>query len=365
MNTPQAKPWVLGIAPYIPGRSTGEGAGPVVKLSSNENPNGTSPAAQAAFAAHAGDLARYPDASATALREAIAGKYSLDPARVIYGTGSDELLHLVAGAYAGPGDEVIYVRYGFSVYDIAARRVGATPVVVRDADYGTDVDAVLAAVTDRTKLVYIANPNNPTGTFTQRAEIARLHAGLPAHVMLCLDRAYSEYLDEADDDGGLDLAASAPNVVATHTFSKIHGLAAERIGWGYGPVDAIDAMHRIRAPFCCTTAGQQAAIAALGDDGFVARCRADNARIRAWMVGEIAALGNHGLRAIPSQANFVLTLFEGAVTAEVAYKALLSRGYIVRWLPGQGLPHGLRMTVGTAAETHGLMAALREIVSAA
>ena len=361
---PAPKSWVMDIAPYVPGRATTDSGARVVKLSANENPLGTSAAARAAFAAHAVDLERYPDASAAGLREAIGAKYGLDPERIIYGTGSDEILHLVAGAYAGHGDEVVHVRYGFAVYEIATRRVGATPVIAPDRDYGTDVDAILALVNDRTRMVYVANPNNPTGTFTPRAELARLHAGLPGDVMLVVDQAYAEYLDAEDDDGALDLARTSPNVLITRTFSKIHGLAAERIGWGYGPAEAIAAMHRIRAPFNITAAGQEAAIAALADDGFVAATRVHNDRWRAWLTGEVATLGNSGLRVVPSRANFVLILFEGALSAGDAYRALMERGYIVRWLPGQGLPDALRVTIGTEDETRGFMAALRDVMAA-
>lgn len=364
MSVPAPKPWVMAIAPYVPGRATTDGSNPAIKLSSNENPHGTSEAARAAFAAHRGDLAIYPDASATKLRDRLAAEYDLDADRIIYGTGSDEVLHLVTGAYAGPGDEVIYVRYGFAVYDIAARRVGATPVIAPDLEYGTDVDAILAAVTDKTTLVFVANPNNPTGTYSTREEIARLHAALPRHVMLVLDQAYSEYLTPEEDDGGLDLARTQPNVVVTRTFSKIHGLAAERIGWGYGSADAIAAMHRIRAPFCITTAGQEAAIAALDAHDFVELSRSENAKWRAWFSDEIAELSDAGLRAVPSKANFVLVLFEGALTAEYTYKALMEKGYIVRWVPGQGLPQGLRMTIGTEEQTRGLIDALRAIINA-
>ena len=362
MNAPQPKSWILDIAPYVPGRSTSDSGAPVAKLSSNENPLGTSPQAQAAFAGHVADLSRYPDAGAAHLREAIAAHHDLDPARVIYGTGSDEILHLAAGAYAGPGDEVIQVKYGFAVYEIATRRVGATLVVAPDNDHATDVDAILAAVNGRTRIVFVANPNNPTGTFTAKAEIARLHTALPPQVMLVIDQAYAEYLSPQEDDGGLELARTQPNVIVTRTFSKIHGLAAERIGWGYGSTEAVAAMHRIRAPFCCTTAGQEAAVAALGAHDFIAASREHNRVWRDWFNGEIAKLGNAGLRAIPSAANFVLVLFEGAVGAETAYKGLMERGYIVRWLPGQGLGNGLRITIGTEAETRGVMAALREIV---
>ena len=362
MNGPKPKDWIMAIAPYVPGRSKSDDGKPVIKLSSNENPLGTSAEAVAAFSAHAADLARYPDAGAVALREAIAAKYDLDPDRIIYGTGSDEILHLVAGAYAGPGDEIIHVRYGFAVYEIATRRVGALPVIARDKDYATDVDAILAALTPKTRLIYIANPNNPTGTYIDKAEIARLHANLPGRVMLVIDQAYAEYLAPENDDGGLELAKTAPNVVITRTFSKIHGLAAERIGWGYGSAEAVAAMHRIRAPFCVTTAGQAAAIAAINADAFIAATRAHNLRWRAWFSDEIDKLGNAGLRTVPSEANFVLVLFEGDVTAEAAYNQLMARGYIVRWLPGQGLANGLRITIGTEEETVGVAAALREIV---
>ncbi len=361
-NAPAPKDWVMAIAPYVPGRSTADDGRKLVKLSANENPLGTSPHARAAFDAGNASLDRYPDPGATILREAVADTYGLDPLRVIYGTGSDDVLHLAAGAFAGPGDEVIFVHYGFAVYEIAARRVGATPVIAPDSDYATDVDAILACVTDRTRVVFLANPNNPTGTFTPRAEIARLHAALPGHVLLVIDQAYAEYIEPEDDDAGLALAMAAPNVLITRTFSKIYGLAAERIGWGYGAAPLIEAMHRIRLPFNVTTAGQMAAVAALGDQAFVSATRAHNARWRAWLADEVASMGNHGLRCVPSKANFLLVLFEGAVTAEAAYKGLMDRGYIVRWLPGQGLPHGLRMTIGTEDETRGLAAALRDII---
>jgi histidinol-phosphate aminotransferase len=365
MTAPQPKPWIMAIAPYIPGRSTTDDGRKVAKLSSNENPLGTSPAAREAFAGAAHTLERYPDASATELRDTLAAKHGLDPARIIYGNGSDEILHLAAGAFAGLGDEIIYVRYGFAVYEIATRRVGAVPVIAPDKDYATDVDAVLACVTDKTRMVYIANPNNPTGTYTSKAEIARLHAGLRPDILLVLDHAYAEYIEGDAEDGGMALAESAENVLVTRTFSKMYGLAAERIGWGYASPAIIEAMHRIRLPFSITIAGTAAAVAAIGDTAFVDHTRAHNAEWRRWFSDEIGKLGNAGLRAVPSQANFVLVLFEGTLTAEVAYKGLMDAGYIVRWLPGQGLPHGLRITIGTEDETRGVAAALRRLVETA
>jgi histidinol-phosphate aminotransferase len=361
-TSPQPKDWIMAIHPYVPGKSATDTGAKAAKLSSNENPLGTSDQARAAFAAHSGGLERYPDAGASDLREAIAAHNGLDPARIIYGNGSDEVLHLAAGAFAGPGDEIIYVKYGFAVYEIATRRVGAVPVIADDDDYATDVDAILAAVTERTRIVFLANPNNPTSTYSSRDEIARLHAGLPRHILLVLDHAYAEYIDAGDDDGGMTLAQGASNVLITRTFSKIYGLAAERIGWGYASPAIIDAMHRIRLPFSITVAGQAAAIAALGDQAFVDRSRAHNAQWRAWLSEEVAKLGNAGLRAKDSKANFLLILFEGSLSAETAYKRLMDLGFITRWLPGQGLAKGVRITIGTEDETRGVAAALRQIV---
>ncbi len=364
MTHPVPKPWIEAIAPYVPGRSSGDDGRKLIKLSANENPLGTGAAARAAFAEGAASLDRYPDPGANLLRSALAAHYDLDPARIIYGTGSDEVLHLATGAFAGQGDEVMFVRYGFSVYPIAARRVGAVPVEADDRDYATDVDALLARVSEKTRVIFIANPNNPTGTYTSRSELARLHAGIPSDCLLVVDQAYSEYLDAEENDGALELARSAPNVLVTRTFSKIFGLAAERVGWGYGPANVIAALHKIRAPFCLTTAGQLAAVAALHDEAFVERSRDHNRTWLKWFEAEIEALGNHGLRAVPSRANFSLVLFEGHLTAEVAYHGLMERGYIVRWLPGQGLPHGLRITIGEEPDLRAIVAILRDLCEA-
>ncbi|MCB2015485.1 MAG: histidinol-phosphate transaminase [Sphingobium sp.] len=362
---PVPKEWISAIAAYVPGKAKSDDGREVIKLSANENPAGTGEAARCAFAQASHDLAAYPDPGAAMLREAIAKRHGLDPARVIYGTGSDELLHIAASAYAGPGDEIIYVRYGFAVYDIAARRVGAVPVIAPDKDYGTDVDALLACVTDKTKVVFLANPNNPTGTMTPRAEIARLHAALPSDVLFVLDQAYAEYLTQEEDDGGLELAANASNVLVTRTFSKIHGLAAERIGWGYGAAEIIEALHRIRAPFNVTTAGQAAAAAAIADVEWVEACRESNSRERDRFSDAMNALGNHGISVVPSKANFILVLFEGALSAEQAYQELMAAGYAVRWLPGQGLPNALRITIGTQAQMGDVARIVREMAESA
>jgi histidinol-phosphate aminotransferase len=359
-SRPQMKPWIEAIHAYVPGKSAGADGRPLAKLSANENPLGTSPAALAARS-EAGAPAAYPDPDSSALREAIGKLHGIDPARIVCGTGSDELLNLAAQAFAGPGDEVLFPRYSFAVYDIAARRCGATPVEAPDADYAADVDALLAAVSERTRVVFIANPNNPTGSFLPRAELARLHAGLPRDVLLVIDQAYAEYLAAEDDDGGLALAALHENVLVTRTFSKIYGLAGERVGWGTGGAELIGALGRIRGPFNVTVSGQRAAEAALRDQAFVAASREHNRAVRKQFVAEIEALGNRGLRALPSEANFVLVLFEGALSAERALAAIAEAGYAVRHLPGQGLPQGLRITIGTAEQMAEVAAALREI----
>ncbi|MEO0062027.1 MAG: hypothetical protein RLZZ08_587 [Pseudomonadota bacterium] len=363
-TAPQMKPWIEAIHAYVPGRSKGADGRPLVKLSANENPLGCSPAA---VAAHQGlpSPALYPDPDSTALREAIGSVHGIDPARIVCGTGSGELLTVAASAFAGPGDEVLYVRYGFSLYEIAARRCGATPVEAPDADYGTDVDALLACVNARTKVVFLANPNNPTGSYMARAELARLHAALPADVLLVLDQAYSEYVAPADDDGSLELAAAHGNVLVTRTFSKVYGLAAERVGWGTGAPALIGALNRLRGPFNVSTAGQAAALAAVNDQAFVNHSRDHNRTVRTAFVQAVEALGNHGLRPLPSEANFVLVLFEGALSAQAALNALAQHGYIVRHLPGQGLPHGLRITIGTAQQMDDIAAILRQAAEAA
>ena len=361
MTAPIAKPWINAIHAYTPGKATSDDGRVLIKLSANENPLGCSADATAALVQAGGTLARYPDPAANDLRDALGKAYDLDAENIVCGTGSDELLNLIAMGYAGAGDEIIYVRYGFSVYDIAARKTAATVIVAPDKDYGTDVDALLTLVTDKTRVVFVANPNNPTGTFCDDAEIVRLHAGLPSDCVMVLDQAYGEYV-EGDGPAAFTLARQHSNVLITRTFSKIFGLAAERIGWAYGPPGLIETLNRIRAPFNVTAAGQAAAIAALGDTDFVTQSRAHNLHWREWMAGEFASLSNHGLIAIPSWGNFLMVMFEGSVSAEMAYNGLMDAGYIVRWLPGQGLGAGLRITIGSEDENRGVITALRVIL---
>ena len=366
-STPKMKPWIDAIHAYTPGKSKLDGIAEPVKLSSNENPLGPSPKAIAAMGAIAGQAHRYPDGASVALREAIADLHGLEADRIVCGTGSDEILQLLALAYASVGDEVLFARNSFMVYPIAARRAGATPVEAADSDYAADVDALLAAVTERTRIVYLANPNNPTGTLISGAEVRRLHAGLRSDIVFVYDAAYAEYIDDPAYETGFELARDHANVIVTRTFSKIYGLAAERIGWGYGAPGIIDAVNRIRGPFNVPSAGGAGALAAIADQDWIAKCRSHNAQWRTWLAGEVASMGNAGLRAIPSAGNFIMIEFpeSGPVTAEGANTALMAAGYLVRWLPGQGLGRCLRISIGTEAETRGVAAALRAYVEGA
>lgn len=360
-SKPRPKPYILDIRAYVPGKSAANDGRPLVKLSANENPLGSSPAALAAIAESRERAAAYPDPGSTQLRHAIARCHRLDPARIVCGTGSDELLNLAAQGFAGIDDEVLFSRHSFAVYDIAARRCGARPVEVADRDLTADVDALIEAVTDRTRVVFLANPNNPTGTWIEPREVTRLHAGLPGDVLLVLDEAYGEYVDPAHQRIGFDLAAAHDNVLVTRTFSKIYGLAAERVGWATGAPEVIDVLNRIRGPFNVTESGQRAALAAVGDQEFVETSRKHNALERERFVEAIAALGNHGLSAVPSEANFVLVRFEGEVSAPTALEALAEAGYAVRHLPSQGLPDALRITIGTTRDMARITTILREL----
>lgn len=361
---PRPKPWIEAIHAYVPGKSAGADGKPLIKLSANENPLGTSPLALAARE-RAVAPALYPDPDSKALRAALGELHGIAPERIICGTGSGELLAIAAGAFAGPGDEVLYVRYGFSLYDIVARRCGATPVEAPDADYGTDVDALLACVNERTRVLFLANPNNPTGAFLPREGLARLHAALPADVLLVVDQAYAEYVAPEQDDGALALAEAHANVLVTRTFSKAYGLAGERVGWATGAPGLIEVLNRIRGPFPLSNSAQAATLAAVADQDFVLHSREHNTRERARFVKALEQLGNHGLRPLPSEANFVLVLFEGALAGEAAYNGLAERGYIVRWLPGQGLPQALRITIGLPEQMDEIARALTEMAEAA
>lgn len=340
--TPQ--PGIMEIALYVSGESSLAGRQDVLKLSSNENPLGCSPKAQAAFAAAASDLHRYPNTDHAGLRRAIGQVHGLDPERIICGVGSDEVLQFVTHAYAGAGDEVITTEHGFSMYPILARMVGATPVTVPEAERRIDVDAILAAVTDRTRIVFIANPANPTGTMLSGDELERLVQGLPPQVILVHDGAYTEFA--GDFDGGVSLVDRHPNVVMTRTFSKIHGLGGLRIGWGYASRQIIEVLNRVRQPFNLSSAQMAAAEAAIRDVGFTAHCAQLNASLRQRLRESLVQMG---IGCDESFANFLLARFADPAEAEAADAALREDGILVRRVAGYGLPAALRITVGDEA----------------
>ena len=342
---PQPRPGVMDIAAYVPGKSHAPaGVARVHKLSSNENPFGPSDKAVEAFRRAAHNLHRYPGTDHAALRQAIGEVHGLDPARIICGVGSDEIITFLCQAYAGPGDEVLFTEHGFLMYRISALAAGATPVEAPERERTTDVDALLAACSPRTRLVFLANPNNPTGTMIGSGEIARLAENLPPRALLVLDGAYAEYV--AGHDGGASLVEARDNVVMTRTFSKIYGLGGLRIGWGYGPQAVIDVLNRIRGPFNLSTVQLEAAEAAVRDQDHVARCRTENARLRAWLA---EALAEHGVPTDTSTANFVLARFHDAEEALACDAWLREQGLIVRQVAGYKLPHCLRITVGDEA----------------
>jgi len=345
-SRPQTRPGVLDIQAYVPGKSSAPGVGKIYKLSSNETPLGPSPKAIAAYRDVGAHLEDYPDGAASGLREAIGRAFGLDPDRIVCGAGSDDLLNLLARAYLADGDEAIHTTHAFLVYPIATLGTGAKPVVAAEKNLTADVDAILAAVTAKTKVVFLANPNNPTGTYIPFDEVKRLHRGLPPHVLLVLDAAYAEYVRRNDYEAGIELVATSDNTVMCRTFSKIYGLAALRLGWMYGPAHVVDAVNRIRGPFNVNSAAIAAGIAAIEDTAHQDHAREHNTRWLAWLTDEIRKLG---LEVTPSAANFVLIHFPQTKgkTAEDADKFLTARGLILRQVGAYKLPHALRMSVGT------------------
>jgi histidinol-phosphate aminotransferase len=363
-SRPQPRPGVLAIDAYVPGKSSAPGVDKVFKLSSNETPLGPSPKAIAAYNAVGRHLADYPDGSASDLREAIGRAFGLDPDRIVCGAGSDDLLNLLARAYLADGDEAIHTTHGFLVYPIATLGTGAKPVGAAETDYTADVDAILKLVTPRTKVVFLANPNNPTGTYLPFDEIKRLHQDLPPNVLLVIDAAYAEYVRRNDYEAGIELVATSDNVVMTRTFSKIHGLAALRLGWMYGPSHVVDAVNRIRGPFNVNAAAIQAGIAAIEDVAHQERSREHNTRWLAWLTDEISKLG---LKVTPSVANFVLIHFphQPGRTAKDADAFLTRRGLILRQVGAYKLPNALRMSVGSEEANRLVVQALADFLGPA
>jgi histidinol-phosphate aminotransferase len=360
-DRPLPKPGVTDISPYKPGKALAEGFEDPVKLSSNENILGCSPQAQAAFVECAGKLHLYPDGRAQALRAAVAQQYRIEPERLVFGCGTDEIFQLINQVFLEPGDNIVQGQYGFGAYAIGARACGGRVKFAAEPNFRIDVDAVVEQVDAHTRIVFIANPANPTGTWITSQDVRRLHGALPPRVVLVLDGAYSEFVSDRRFDDGLDLARSADNVIVTHTFSKIHGLASLRVGWAYAPLAIADAIDRIRLPFNTSIAAQAAAIAALGDKAFQARSLALVEQWRPWLAQQMGGLG---LEVVPSAANFLLVGFSTAPgrTAADAEAYLAAHGYLTRGVAGYGLPDHLRINIGLEAHNRAVVDLLADFL---
>ncbi|HQT67764.1 MAG: histidinol-phosphate transaminase [Rhodospirillales bacterium 20-60-12] len=345
--SPRPRAAIFSIAPYVGGESKIAGVNRVIKLSSNEGAFGASPGARAALAEAAAHIHVYPDGGAVLLRQAIGRAFGLNPAQIVCGNGSDELLILLIQAYGEPGSELIMSAHGFSIYEIAAKLAGIKVRKAAERDLCADVDAMLALVSPDTRILCLANPNNPTGTLLPAGEVRRLRAGLPADVLLVLDAAYAEYVTRADYDPGAALVDEGENTVMTRTFSKIYGLGGARLGWAYAPPAIIDVLNRLRGPFNVNAAAAAAGIAALAEPGWVERLRAHNSRAKAKLAGQLRALG---VRVHDGECNFLLADFGTEAQAQAADEALRARGIIVRPVKSYGLPACLRITIGTDEE---------------
>src|SRR3954465_2991415 len=360
MSALTPRPGILKIAPYVPGKDSVEGKQTIAKLSSNEGALGPSPKAMAAYAKAAAELHRYPDGATEKLRQAIGRHYGLAANRITCGAGSDELLNLLVRAYCGPGDELLYSQYGFLMYPINALGVGATPVAAPEKNFRTDVDAMIAAITDKTRLVALVNPNNPTGSYITKDEGRRLHKAIPNNVLLQIDAAYAEYVSKEDYESGIELVDQAENVVMTRTFSKIYGLGGLRLGWMYGPAGVGDVITPLRQPFNVNLAAQFAGIAALEDIAHTDASRTNNDIWLPWLSAETSKLG---LKPLPSVGNFLTIGFGSKERAAAANDWLMNDGLIPRMIAGYGLPEHLRITIGTEAEVKAVRDSLQRFVA--
>jgi histidinol-phosphate aminotransferase len=355
-DRPQPQPGLLKIAPYQPGKSQAAPGVIAVKLSANESPLGASPAALAALVEADRSPEIYPEGTSRVLRQALADVHGLDPECIVCGNGSDDLLHLLAQCYLGNGDEAVMSRHGFNVYPIVTMGASAEIVMAPERDYRADVDAMLDAVTEKTRMVFLANPNNPTGTYLPAAEVERLHAGMRPDILFVLDSAYAEYVTADDYDVGISLVSANENAVMVRTFSKM-GLAASRIGWMYAPAHVVDVVNRIRGPFNVNRAAQFAGAAAARDLAFTAQLREYNQRWRDWLT---RSLHGNAIRVLPSQGNFLLALFADAATAHAAFEALFAQGLIVREIGVYGIDNGLRISIGPEDAMRRLVEVLKE-----
>lgn len=360
MNGPKTHSWIEDLDVYVTGKSKTRAHARPVKLSANESALGPSPMAMEAYRNEAENLHRYPDPAYHDLRAALAEKYSIEKNNIVCGVGSDEILKLACRAYLSPGDEAIFVAHSFLMYPIAITSIGGVPVEVEDENFTANVDNILAAITDKTKIIFIANPNNPTGTYISNDDIERLWQNIPDHILLVLDAAYAEFIDQEDYDAGIKMVEKSKNVLMTRTFSKLYGLAALRLGWGYACKEVSETLDKIRDPFNVPSSAQVAGVAALQDTEFEEKAFNHAKKWREWLSNELNALG---LNVIPSYTNFVLFEFtDSDKSALSANEYLLSRGYILRYYSGQGLHNFLRLTVGTEKENKDVIRLLKEFL---
>lgn len=353
-----AHPYLSEIENYVPGKAS-LGDKKVIKLSSNENALGASPKAVSAYKNHAEKIFRYADGSCSSLRESLAKKNRIAAERIVCGAGSDEIIALLTQAFAGVGDEIIYSEHGFLMYPISAKRVGAKAVKVKEKNLRTDVDAVISAINSKTKIIFLANPNNPTGSYIPKAEVDHLIEKMPKNILLVLDHAYEEFVDVADYPNALELVNKHENVVVTRTFSKIYGLASLRIGWSYSSAYIAEALNKVRGPFNVGGPAQAAAVAALEDDEFLNASKNHNKKWLKIFFDEL--VGSAKIKAWPSVANFILLDFGAREKCQAANQKLLAEGIILREMSGYGLPNCLRTTIGTDEENKKLLEILKTI----
>jgi histidinol-phosphate aminotransferase len=355
--------YVRSIAPYQPGkpiselaREMGLDAASIIKLASNENPRGIGPRTRAAIEHAVGDVARYPDGNGFELKQALSRRYGVDMGSVVLGNGSNDVLELVALAFLGPGRAAVYSQHAFAVYPLATQARGARGIVVRARNYGHDLEAMAKAVDDETYVVWVANPNNPTGTFARPDEMEAFLRKVPERVLIVLDEAYNEYMPGDLRGDSVKWLKRHPNLIITRTFSKAYGLAGLRVGYALAHASVADMLNRVRQPFNVNSIALAAATAALDDMEFVARSYAENLQgLRQLEEGSRQL----GLDFIPSHGNFItIRVAQGGKAASDIYKRLLRRGVIVRPVGGYELPEHLRVTIGTAQENERFLSAL-------
>jgi len=359
-SAPRPKPGILDIAPYVGGTGALSGVAEPMKLSSNENPLGAGPKAREAFASVLDKIHIYPDGHAGKLRTAVADLHGIEEDRLVFGNGSDEVFALLNQTYLSAGDNIVTGEYAFLAYRISALGCEAEVKLALEPGYKAEVEDLLAQVDERTKIVYLSNPSNPTGSWHSGEEIRRLHAALPAHIILVIDEAYAEYVVEPEWESAIDLARTAENIVVTRTFSKLHGLGGLRIGYGYMPKAMAEAMDRIRLPFNVSVPGIAAAIAALGDEDHQ---KASRDLVLEWRPRLTQAIKGFGYQVLPSVGNFILVMFKDPAEANAASEYLNQKGIIVRGVGGYGLPQGLRITIGTPDQNRAVADALSEFAA--